>query len=369
MGALDGMLVVAFEQAVAAPLCTVRLADAGARVIKIERHEGDFARTYDSAVLGTSAYFAWLNRGKESIAIDIRQPGDLALLFRLVARADVFVQNFAPGAAARQGLDAKSLVARFPHLVAVDIAGYGQDTEAAQMRAYDMLVQAEAGVCSVTGTPDEPVKVGVSIADIGAGMNAHAAVVEALLERTRTGRGRAIEMTLFDTMADWMSVPLLHYLYGGKVTPRTGLSHAVIQPYSLYDCADGQIVISIQNQAEWRRFCDIVLAQPALADDPRFAVNPDRLANKAALTAEIHAVFRPLTRAAVVERLDRAAIAWGRVSTVPEVAAHPALRQIEVETPGGTFRCMAPPLHRDLDRRAVPALDAHGAAIRAEFAA
>jgi itaconate CoA-transferase len=369
MGALDGMLVVAFEQAVAAPLCTVRLADAGARVIKIERREGDLARHYDSAVDGMSAYFAWLNRGKESLVLDIKDQGDLALLFRLVGHADVFVQNFAPGAAARLGLDAPSLARRFPRLVAMDIAGYGSDTAAAGMRAYDMLVQAEAGVCSVTGTTEVPVKVGVSIADIGAGMNAHAAIVEALLERTRTGRGRAIEMTLFDTMAEWMAVPLLHYRHQGKVTPRTGLSHAIIQPYSLYDCADGQIVIAVQNHGEWTRFCAELLRQPELAGDARFATNPARVANRGALDDAVHAVLRGLTRAEAIERLDRGAIAWGRVSTVPDVSVHPALRTIEIDLPTGRVRCMAPPLHRDLPPRAVPVLDQHGAAIRQEFAA
>jgi crotonobetainyl-CoA:carnitine CoA-transferase CaiB-like acyl-CoA transferase len=369
MGALDGMLVVAFEQAVAAPLCTVRLADAGARVIKIERREGDLARHYDTAVDGMSAYFAWLNRGKESLVLDIKDPGDLALLFRLVERADVFVQNFAPGAAARLGLDARTLSSRHPRLVAVDIAGYGSDTAAAQMRAYDMLVQAEAGVCSVTGTADTPVKVGVSIADIGAGMNAHAAVVEALLERTRTNRGRAIEMTLFDTMAEWMAVPLLHYRHQGTVTPRTGLSHAIIQPYSLYDCADGQIVIAVQNHGEWKRLCAELLLQPDLAEDARFNTIPLRNANRGALEDVMHAVLKTIPRSEAIRRLDRGAIAWGRVSTVPEVAVHPALRMIDIDLPTGRVRCMAPPLHRDLPPRAVPVLDQHGAAIRREFAA
>jgi crotonobetainyl-CoA:carnitine CoA-transferase CaiB-like acyl-CoA transferase len=280
----------------------------------------------------------------------------------------VFVQNFAPGAALRLGLDAKALVAKYPRLVAVDIAGYGQDTAYAQMRAYDMLVQAESGICAVTGTPDTPVKVGVSIADIGTGMNAHAAILEALLERGRTGRGKAIEMTLFDSMAEWMTVPLLHYMQAGKVTPRVGLSHAVIQPYSLYDCADGQVVIAIQNHAEWERFCTGVLQRPELIADPRFATNPLRLKNRDTLDAEIATVLTTLTRARAIERLERATVAWGKVSTLGDVAQHPGLRLIDVDLPNGTFRCMAPPLRPNLERRSVPALGQNNAAIRAEFA-
>ncbi len=368
MGALDGLLVATFEQAVAAPLCTLRLADGGARVIKIERAEGDPARHYDDAVAGTSAYFAWLNRGKESVVLDVKTGADRATLDNILARADIFVQNFAPGAAARLGLDAKALIAKYPRLIAVDIAGYGSDTTYADMRAYDMLVQAESGICAVTGTPDTPVKVGVSIADIGTGMNAHAAILEALLERAQTGRGKAIEMAMFDSMAEWMTVPLLHYMQAGKVTPRVGLSHAVIQPYSLYDCADGQVVIAIQNQAEWRRFCDGVLEKPALADDVRFVTNPLRLKNRAALDVEIFAVLGKLNRDAAVARLERATVAWGRVSTVQDVAQHPGLRLVTVDVPGGTFQCMAPPLQPNLPRRSVPALGQHSAAIRAEFA-
>ena len=366
---LDGLLVVAIEQAVAAPTCTVRLADAGARVIKIERAEGETARHYDMAVKGTSAYFAWLNRGKESVVLDLKDADDLALLRRMIARADVFVQNLVPGATERLGLGARALVERHPRLVALDIVGYGQDTPYRAMRAYDMLVQAESGICAVTGTEQEPVKVGVSIADLGTGMNAHAAILEALLARERTGRGRAIEISMFDSMADWMAVPLLHYEHLGRITPRTGLSHASIYPYRAYDCADGAVVISVQNTAEWQRFCAGVLEQPELAADPRFVDNPARVENRTALDTEISAVFGPLPKARVIERLERHRIAWANQSGVPDLAEHPALRRIPVAVPGGAFDCVAPALHPDLVPQSVPALGAHTAAVRAEFAA
>lgn len=243
---LEGLLVVSIEQAVAAPLCTVRLADAGARVIKIERPEGETARHYDTAVGGMSAYFVWLNRGKMSAALDLKSEADLALLQRMVAKADVLVQNLAPGAIDRLGLSAEVIAAKYPRLIALSIVGYGQDTDYAAMRAYDMLVQAESGLCAVTGTPDTPSKVGVSAADIATGMNAHAAILEALISRQTTGLGRVIEIAMFDGMADWMAVPLLHYEHAGRETGRYGLAHASIYPYRPYVCGDGlAIVVSI----------------------------------------------------------------------------------------------------------------------------
>lgn len=365
---LEGLLVVAMEQAVAAPVCTVRLADAGARVIKIERAEGETARHYDKAVMGTSAYFAWLNRGKESIVLDVKDQTDRALVERLVARADVFVQNFVPGATARLGLGSADLVARYPRLIAVDIVGYGQDTTYRDMRAYDMLIQAESGVCSVTGTQDEPVKVGVSMADVTAGANAHAAVLEALIERSITGRGKAIEIAMFDAMAEMMSVPLLHHDYAGKPTPRAGLSHAAIYPYGRVACADGEVVVVVQNPAEWRRFCAGALGRPEFADDPRFIDNPSRVANRPALEAIMAAVFSKLTRAELIARLEANALAWSNVSTVADLSVHPALRRIDVETPGGLMRGVASPVRREIRGGPVPALGAHTGAIRAEFA-
>ena len=245
MGALDGLLVVAIEQAVAAPMCTVKLADAGARVIKIERAEGETARNYDASVKGTSAYFAWLNRGKESVVLDLKSDGDLAILRNMLAQADVLVQNLAPGALSRMGLGVDVLTEKFPKLISVSIVGYGQDTTYASMKAYDMLVQAESGLCAVTGTADSPSKVGVSIADITTGLNAHAAVLEALIERDWNDKGQHIEIAMFDGMADCMAVPLLHFEHARRVTARHGLSHASIYPYRPYKCADGTVIVAV----------------------------------------------------------------------------------------------------------------------------
>ena len=368
-GALEGLLVVAIEQAVAAPTCTVRLADAGARVIKIERAEGDPARHYDRAVHGVSAYFAWLNRGKESVVLNLRDSEDRALVHRLVAKADIFVQNLTPGAADRLGLGSADLTARHPRLIAVDIVGYGQDTAYRDMRAYDMLVQAESGICAVTGTPEEPVKVGVSIADIATGMNAHAAVLEALIARSATGRGRAIEVAMFDGMADWMSVPLLHQVYAGRETGRHGLSHASIYPYSRYGCRDGNVVIAVQHQGEWVRFCAGVLGRPELATDPRFADNPSRVENRAALHEVIASAFERWTLAEAVERLDAQAIAWSRVSRVADLPEHPALRRVAGALPAGLAFELPLPAGRDaISPKPVPALGEHTEPVRAEFA-
>lgn len=367
-GALDGLLVLGLEQAVAAPFCTARLADGGARVIKIERAEGDTARHYDRAVQGTSAYFAWLNRGKESVVLDVKAGDDRALLDRVIGQADVFVQNLAPGAAARLGLDAPALARRFDRLIAVDICGYGQDTAAAGMRAYDMLVQAESGICAVTGTPEDMAKVGISIADIATGASAHAAILEALIARGRTGRGRAIEIAMFDAVADWMAVPLLHLAEAGRETPRCGLSHASIYPYAPFFCRDGAMMIAIQAPAEWRRFCAGVLGQPALADDPRFRDNSARIAHRAALEAIIAAVFADWSRAEAIAVLDASQIAWGRVSSLADAAGHPALRRMRVEVPGGLANVPRPAGRTGPLPALVPGLDAHGPAIRAEFA-
>jgi crotonobetainyl-CoA:carnitine CoA-transferase CaiB-like acyl-CoA transferase len=351
-------------------MCTLRLADAGARVVKIERAEGDTARHYDKAVKGTSAYFAWLNRGKESAALDLKDPDDLAIVRRMVTKADVFVQNLAPGASARLGLGAAELIQKHPRLIVVDIVGYGQDTAYRDMRAYDMLVQAESGICSVTGTPETPSKVGVSIADIGTGMNAHAAILEALIARQRTGRGRAIEIAMFDSMADWMAVPLLHLEYEGRETTRHGLSHAAIYPYAPYACRDGEVVIAIQSPAEWRRFCEGVLGRPELCTDPRFTDNSLRVKNREALDGELRAFFAELTRDEAIARLEGQQIAWSRVSSVRDLAAHPALRRIDVSLPDGEmFSAPCPAGRNGLRPAAVPGLGEHTAAIRAEFSA
>jgi itaconate CoA-transferase len=367
---LDGLLVVALEQAVAAPMCTIRLADAGARVVKLERPDGDTARHYDRAVKGISAYFAWLNRGKESAALDLKSEADLAVAHALVAKADVFVQNLAPGASVRLGLGAQELVARHPRLIAVDIVGYRQSTPARSLRAYDMLVQAESGICSVTGTPNEAVKVGVSIADIGTGMNAHAAVCQALYERERTGRGKAIEIAMFDSMAEWMAVPFLHYEHAGRTTPRTGLSHASIFPYHVAECRDGGVVIVAQSPPEWVRFCEHVMERPELATDERFFDNPSRVENREALIAVIQEVFGPATRREMIAKLEANQLAWANVSDVAGMAAHPALTRMTAD-PGSddAFDLPTSPLTGARECRRPPRLGEHTDAIRAEVAA
>ena len=370
---LSGVLVVSIEQAVAAPLCTVRLADAGARVIKIERPDGETARHYDAAVKGMSAYFVWLNRGKESVALDLKRPADLALLRRIVAGADVLVQNLAPGASGRLGLSGRDLAVEHPRLIVVDIVGYGQDTPYAPMRAYDMLVQSESGICAVTGTPDEPCKIGVSAADIATGMNAHAAILEALIERARTGRGAAIEISMFDGMADWMTVPLLHYEHADRETGRHGLAHASIYPYRPYACRDGEVVvIAIQHKDEWKRLCLDVLRRPDLVSDDRFATNPARVDNRDALDQEIEPIFAAMDRHEAIGHLERAGIAWARLTGVRDLPAHPALRRMEIALPDETRVSVPRPAGRagmSGDPPRVPAPGSDTERVRAEFAA
>ena len=373
-GPLAGLLVVSVEQAVAAPFATSRLADAGARVIKVERPEGDFARAYDRIVDGECAWFVWLNRGKESVVLDIKDAGDSALLHRIVARADVFVQNLAPGAAGRAGFDSSELRRRHPRLITCDISGYGESGPYAAMKAYDFLIQCESGIASVTGTPESASRVGVSVCDIGAGLNAYGAILEALHGRHRTGRGSGIAISLFDGMADWMTVPLLHLEHGGVAPARTGLSHAMIAPYGAYPVGDGgRMVIAIQNEREWARFCAAVLDDAALARDPRFDGHPARLANRPAMDALIVAAFARHDMDSLADALHGAKIAFGRLNDVAGLAAHPQLRRARVATPAGTVDIVAPPVRHgegdgdDRPLRPVPALGAHSDAIRAEF--
>ena len=373
-GALAGITVLALEQAVAAPYCTSRLADAGARVIKVERAEGDFARGYDRAAKGMSSYFAWLNRGKESLAADIKAPADAALLHRILSRADVFVQNLLPGAAARAGFGSDELRARHPRLVTVDISGYGDEGPYAAMKSYDMLVQAETGLASITGGPEAPARVGVSVCDIAAGMYAHQAVLEALIRRGRTGEGASIKVSLFDGMADWMTVPLLFSDYGPGAPRRVGLSHPSVAPYDPFPSADGTpVLISIQNDREWQRFCADVLERPGLAADPDFATNVQRVANRARMDAIIREGFARHGTEALCARLLAAGIAFARVNSVADFSRHPQLRRVRVQTPAGEIALPAPPPVVDGDRAPalgpVPALDAHGEAIRKEFGA
>lgn len=371
MLALDNLLVVSLEQAVAAPFCSSRLADAGARVIKVEREGGDFARAYDQVVHGESGYFVWLNRGKESLVLDIKNPQDAALLQRILAKADVFIQNLAPGAAARVGVASELLRKAYPRLITCDISGYGQQGGYAQMKAYDMLVQAESGMCSITGSPEQPGRIGVSACDVACGMYSYMAILEAIIARERTGEGRAIRTSMFDCMADWMTVPLLLHDYTGKGPKRTGLSHPMIQPYGAYETRGGRpILIAVQNEREFMRLCDNVLEQPDLQTDPRFSSNPARVKNVDALREVINSVFTGYERADLIERLHAAQIAFGEINDVAGLSQHPALRRVEVGTPTGPVTLVAPPAHIDGDAPAlgpVPALGAHSAAIRAEF--
>ena len=373
MGALDGILVVALEQAVAAPLCSMRLAEAGARVIKIERAEGDFARGYDHVAHGESAYFVWLNRGKESLLLDIKQPDDAALLNRLIEQADIFIQNLAPGAAKRSGFGSADLRARYPRLITCDISGYGEDGPCRDMKAYDFLIQCETGLASITGGPTEAGRVGVSAADIACGMNAHAGLLEALIARERTGEGSGIAVSLFDGIADWMTVPLLHHDYGGKAPGRAGLHHATIAPYGAYPAGDGrQVVLAIQNEREWYAFCVHVLGNADTAADPLFASNSARCANRPALDILLAGVFADLSVDAIIKRLRSANIAYASVNSVADLSQHPQLRRVEVPTPSGPVSIPALPVRRssgDLPARASPGLGEHDAALRAEFSA
>lgn len=370
---LEGILVVALEQAVAAPYCSSRLADAGARVIKIERPEGDFARGYDRVARGESSYFVWLNRGKQSLVADIKDAADAALLHRMIARADVFIQNLMPGAAARAGFGSAELRARHRRLITVDVSGYGDEGPYAQMKSYDMLVQAETGLASITGGPDAPARVGVSVCDIAAGMYAHQAVLEALIARGRTGDGASIKVSLFDGMADWMTVPLLFQDYGSGAPKRVGLRHPSVAPYNAFATADGTpILISIQNDREWGRFCTEVLARPELTSDPLYATNVARVANRPRMDAIIAESFARQPTDALCARLAEAGIAFGRVNDVAAFSAHPQLRRVSVDTPNGPVAMPAPPPIRDGERAPslgpVPRIGEHSAMIREEFA-
>lgn len=369
---LSGKLVISLEQAVAAPFCSSRLADAGARVIKVERKGvGDFARAYDSAVNGESAYFTWLNRGKESIALDIKDEDDRAILLKMLESADVFIQNLLPGALKKLGLDSATLRQKFPRLVTCDITGYGEDGPMRNAKAYDLLVQCESGLASVTGTPDGPGRVGVSVCDIATGMTAHAGICEALVGRDRTGEGSGVSVAMFDVMADWMAVPLLYHDYLGRATPRVGLNHTVICPYGAFECGDGQlVVIAVQHEGEWKRFCETIMKDPALAADQRFDSNSKRLDNKAELETLIKAVFASHDRAEMLKLLDAAGIASGTVNDVASLSVHPQLDRSTIGTPSGEIDVPTPPIRRSGGETTLapsPALDAEGKAIRAEF--
>ncbi|GAA4926030.1 CaiB/BaiF CoA-transferase family protein [Streptomyces coeruleoprunus] len=374
---LDGITVVAVEQAVSAPFATRQLADLGARVIKIERPDGgDFARGYDTAARGLASHFVWCNRGKESLAVDLKDPRGIALVRRLVAGADVFVQNLAQGAAARLGLDAATLCAADPRLVAVDISGYGAGGPYAHKRAYDMLVQCEAGLVSVTGTPEQPVKAGVPAADVAAAMYAFSGVLAALLRRAATGLGGPVEISMLEALAEWMGHPLHHGMHGGEAPARTGVAHAVIAPYDAYATADGgQVLLSVQNDREWQRLAELVLERPELADDPDFATNTARVAHRERTDAVVAEALAALDTGKAIDRLEAAGIACARLNTVADVAAHPQLaareRWREVGTPVGPLRALLPPITfpggPEPLMGAVPALGEHTDAVLREL--
>ncbi|MGV9406775.1 CaiB/BaiF CoA transferase family protein [Streptomyces sp. NPDC003667] len=366
---LEGITVVAVEQAVSAPFATRQLADLGARVVKVERVDGgDFARGYDTAAGGLASHFVWCNRGKESIALDLKDPRGLAVVRRLVAEADVFVQNLAHGAAARLGLDAATLCATHPRLIAVDISGYGGSGPYADKRAYDMLVQCEAGLVSVTGTPGQPVKAGIPAADIAAAMYAFSGVLAALVRRGVTGRGGPVEVSMLEALAEWMGHPLHHAMHGGEPPARTGLAHAVIAPYDAYPTADGgRVLLSVQNDREWRRLAEQVLNQPELGTDPDFATNAARVANRARTDELVARELAALGADEALDLLETAGIACARLRDLHELAGHPQLaardRWRQVGTPAGPLKALLPPLTLPSGEEArmgdVPALGQH----------
>lgn len=369
---LTGFLVVSLEQAVAGPMASCRLADAGARVIKLERSDGDFARKYDDDANGQSAYFAWLNRGKQSLVVDIKSDPDRALIHRILAHADVFIQNLAVGAAARSGLGSEALRQRYPRLVTCDISGYGEQGEHANMKAYDLLVQAESGLVSVSGAQGEYGRVGVSICDIATGVSAALAITEALLERERTGVAKGVKLSLFDVIADWMSVPLLQHDYTGTGPRRVGLAHPSIAPYGGFLTREGTtLVICVQNDREWRGLAEHVMERAELARDPRFATNKDRVARREEVDATVGEFFAAHSRKDLEARLHAARIAYGNVNALAGLSTHPALRRWTVASATGDVSMPAHPnaALATPHSLSIPDLDAQGAAIRKEFEA
>src|ERR1700761_2502561 len=366
---LSGILVIALEQAVAAPMCTSRLADAGARVIKIERPEGDFARGYDDLVHGECSYFIWLNRGKESIVLDLGRPEDKALLAAMLARADVFVQNLKPGAVEKLGFSIEQLRRQHPRLICCSISGFGSTGPLAKRKAYDMLIQAESGLASITGTA-EPSRVGVSVVDIASGMNAYESILEALIARAATGEGAALSISMFDAMADWMTVPLLQE-EAGTPPKRIGLAHTSISPYGAFRSRDGvDILISIQSDREWRTLAEKVMGDGALAANPAFATNVERVKRRAETDGRVAAVFGALNADALEEKLAAADIAFARVNSPAGLGEHPHLRRITIGTPSGPVSYPAPAeRHASTTRRygPVPSIGEHTDRVRAKF--
>lgn len=373
---LDGITVISLEHAVAAPFCTRQLADLGARVIKVERPgSGDFARGYDQRVNGQSSHFTWINRSKQSLALDVKQPLAKSALLELLKTADVLVQNLAPGAAARMGLSYEVLKTHNPQLIVCDISGYGADGPYRDKKAYDLLIQSEAGFLSVTGTPDTPSKSGISVADIAAGMYAYTNILAALMLRGKTGKGSHIDVSMLEAMGEWMGYPMYYAYDGAPPPPRTGASHASIYPYGPFQAGDGKtVMLGLQNEREWKAFCDTVLLQPDIAIDARFDSNAQRNANRAALQTVIVETFAALTAPQVVARLEAAGIANARVNDMADLWQHPQLQARErwrtVATPAGDVPALLPPgVNNAFDYRMapVPAVGQHNAAILAEL--
>jgi len=359
---LEGITVIAVEQAVAAPFCSSRLADAGAHVIKVERPEGDFARDYDKAAKGQSSYFVWLNRGKDSVVIDLATSEGRASLEELIAGADVLLQNLKPGAMDKLGFSLERLKKDYPALICCTISGYGDEGPYAHRKAYDLLIQAESGLASITGGPESPSRVGLSIVDIATGATAHASILEALFARTRTGKGADIRISMFDVMADWLTVPLLNS-EAGNPPRRMGLAHTSIAPYGVFRSRDGKdILISIQSEREWKKLCAEVLGQPDLPSDPRFANVIERVRNRELTDKLVADIFSTLTRDALLKRLADADIAFAEVNTMADLTVHPHLRRIEVATRNGVVAHPAPAVIFVGEPRsygAVPALGEH----------
>ena len=368
---LDGTLVVSLDQAVAAPMTARRLADAGARVIKLERPEGDFARYYDDIVKGQCTHYVWLNRGKESVIADLTKPEDRRLLDAMLARADVFLQNLKPGALAKLGYPIERLRETHPKLICCSISGYGEDGPYRDRKAYDLLIQAESGLASITGGPEGPARVGVSLVDIGTGLHAYEAILEALIARGRSGRGADIRVSMFDSMMEWMSVALLFGEHGDP-PQRMGLTHFSVAPYGVFQTRDGSpILISVQNDREWAVFCKKVLGQPELATDPRFATNPARIANRPETDGLIGRFFGTQDVEALSASLDAAQIAFARVNDVVSVLRHPHLRRVTIASPNGSIDLPAPPARfrgeDDPSFGPLPALGEHTEKVRREF--
>ncbi|KAH8696239.1 CoA-transferase family III domain-containing protein [Talaromyces proteolyticus] len=374
-GPLEGITVVSLEQAVAAPFCTRQLADLGARVIKVERPQvGDFARGYDTRVNGLASHFVWINRSKESLALDVKNPKDHDVLMRLVSRADVLVQNLAPGASTRLGLSHEALKEKYPSLIVCNISGYGEDGPYRDKKAYDLLIQSEAGMLSVTGSKDEPAKVGISIADISAGMYAYSNILTALMQRAKTGKGRKIDISMLECMVEWMGFPL-YYTYGNTPGPaRAGASHAAIYPYGLFNTGDGrQVMLGIQNEREWANFCEKVLRKPEIATDARFVNNSLRTQNRDALKDIIHDSFSALTAEEAIQLLETSSIANANVNSMHDVWEHPQLkargRWTEVDTLKGVVPALLPPGFIDSNAQfgSVPGVGEHNDSIFKEL--